>query len=81
MKICLFKTKNGWIIHDEAYISTGDVEHLLVFETMRGVCSHLQKIETPNALPKRLPNGRFIPKATHLIPEAKSRLQLHSSQK
>jgi hypothetical protein len=68
MKICLFRTKNGWIIHNDSYFSTSDAEGLMVFGSMKEVCSHLQKVETPHTMPKRLPNGRFVPKtaASHL---------------
>ncbi len=68
MKICLFKTKNGWIIHNDAFFSTNDAPEIMVFGSMKEVCLHLQKVETPHTLPRRLPNGRFVPKSSSEIP-------------
>jgi hypothetical protein len=70
MKICLFKTKNGWIIHNDSYFSTNDADALLVFGSMKEVCTHLQKSEMPakTSQPMRLPNGRFLPKTSALHP-------------
>ncbi len=77
MKISLFRAKNGWIIHSDSYFSTNDAEELLVFGSMKEVCSHLQKVETPRALPKRLPNERFLPKSTSQVSKSKPRIQHH----
>ncbi len=81
MKICLFRTKNGWIIHTDDFFTSSNAGDLLVFRSMKEACFHLQDIETPNTMPKRLPNGRFIPRTPPQIPASRRFVVASSNSK